>query len=444
MPVVLASQAGCWQLKKIRMKRTIAFKTLGCRLNLYETDSVMSQFSEAGYEVVPFDRPADAYVVNTCTVTGLGDHKSRQSIQQAVRKNPEAVVVVTGCMVSHPKQRFEPDSHITYVVENERKASIFHLIDSHFNGEVVHPEDLEQNRFGYAPARDSFHTRSLVKIQDGCDNFCTFCIVPHVRGRAVSRPWTDIEKNIRELIGFGYRELVLTGVNIGRYRSEGLDFESLVEKILNIDLDFRLRISSIEPEGFGEKLFSLFEHPKLMPHLHMCLQSGSDKILLAMRRQYTVGSFMQMVESVRSRIPDFNFTTDIIVGFPGETEEDFQATLDVARKIGFGHIHTFKYSIREGTRAARLPGQVPEIVKKERSAAVRELAEELKREYRSSFIGKTEEVLVERIEPDGTATGYGRYYIPVKFRQEGVSRNDVAGVEITGIEEGEDPALIAR
>jgi len=275
--------------------------------------------------------------------------------------------------------------------------------------------------------------------------FCTFCIVPFVRGRAISRSWEDIKSNIEEVVKFGFKEIVLTGVNIGRYKYDDLNFEDLVEKILNIPGDFRVRISSIEPEGFGEKLFNLFSHPKLMPHLHLCIQSGSDKILKNMRRNYTVEDFRQMVTKIRKRIPDFNFTTDIMVGFPDETDEDFKYSLDAVEEFGFSHIHTFKYSIRKGTRAERMPNQIPERIKTERSAIIRNLAEKHKNKYRSSLIGKTQNVLVEKIDESGFANGYGEYYVPIKFKAINKTKhNDLAKVKIIDIEEREDPNLIGK
>jgi threonylcarbamoyladenosine tRNA methylthiotransferase MtaB len=247
------------------------------------------------------------------------------------------------------------------------------------------------------------------------------------------------------VVAHGYKEIVLTGVNIGRYDFEGMNFEDLVEKILGIPGDFRLRISSIEPEGFGDKLFSLFKHPKLMPHLHMCLQSGSDKILLMMRRQYTVDEFKAMVNKVKSQIPNFNFTTDIIVGFPGETEEDFQESCQVAEEIGFSHIHTFKYSVRNGTRAQRMPNHVPDKIKTQRSNIIRELGEKHKRIYRSSLIGKTQRVLVEKMDKDGFATGYGEHYVPVRFKaDESTELKSFRDVRLIELEIGEDPFIFAE
>ncbi len=427
------------------MKKRIAFKTLGCRLNQYETNAVISDFVNAGYEIVGANEEADAYVVNTCTVTNQSDHKSRQEVSQAARKNEKAVLVVTGCMVNNHKEKLDDDGRITYAVENDRKGSIFHLLDSHFRGETLSPDVLKRDRFAFGPAEQGVKTRSLVKIQDGCNNFCTFCIVPHVRGRAESRPWKDIEENIRQVVAHGYREIVLTGVNIGRYEHDGLNFEGLVERILEIPGDFRVRISSIEPEGFGDKLFSLFSHPKLTPHLHMCLQSGSDRILLKMRRQYTVDQFVEMVNKVKAANPRFNFTTDIIVGFPGETEEDFWESIKVAEAVGFAHIHTFKYSVRRGTRAERLPDHVPEKVKNERSRIIRELSEKHKRAYRSGLVGMTQRVLVEKIDRKGFATGYGEHYTPVRFKADEQTRlKEFRDVHVTGLESGVDPNLIAE
>jgi threonylcarbamoyladenosine tRNA methylthiotransferase MtaB len=422
------------------MNRKIAFKTLGCRLNQFETDSLASEFHNAGYRLVDFEDKADVYVVNTCTVTNQSDKKSRNLISQASRKPGDALVVVTGCMVNSQKEALENRDASTYFVENNKKTSIFPMVQAHYKGEILHPNSLDPDVFDFKPADTTFHTRSLVKIQDGCDNFCTFCIVPFVRGRAISRPFEKIRENIQQVLDFGFREIVLTGVNIGRYDHNGTNFESLVEKILDIPGDFRVRISSIEPDGYGDRFIELFRHPKLMPHLHLCLQSGSDAVLLRMRRMYTLSEFRAIVDKFRTRHPDFNLTTDIIVGFPGETDKDFQATCDVVREIGFSHIHTFKYSKRKGTRADRMPEQVPEKVKSERSELIRQIGEENKRRYRSSFIGRTERVLVEKTR-DGSARGYGEHYVPISFPSGRAEKNKIYPVLIKGIKNGEDPDL---
>lgn len=422
------------------MSRKIAFKTLGCRLNQFETDSLVSEFHDAGYRVVDFDEKADIYVVNTCTVTNQSDKKSRNLISQAARKPGDPLVVVTGCMVNSMKEELERQGTGTCFVENNRKTSIFPMVESHYRGEILHPGSMDPDVFNFRPADTTFHTRSLIKIQDGCDNFCTFCIVPFVRGRAISRPFDRIRDNILQVLDYGFNEIVLTGVNIGRYEYEGMNFESLIEKILGIPGEFRVRISSIEPDGYGERLIELFRHPKLMPHLHLCLQSGSDEVLLRMRRMYTLSEFRAIVERIRNSYEEFNLTTDIIVGFPGETEEDFKATCRVVKEFGFSHIHTFKYSRRKGTRADRIPGQVPEKTKSRRSEMIRLIGEENKRIYRTSLIGKTQHVLVEKTG-DRTCRGYGELYVPIEFDTSHPEKNTIRNVRITGIADGEDPVL---
>jgi threonylcarbamoyladenosine tRNA methylthiotransferase MtaB len=422
------------------MSRKIAFKTLGCRLNQFETDSLASEFHNAGYMLVDFEDKADVYVINTCTVTHQSDKKSRNLISQAGRKPGETLVVVTGCMVNNQKEALENRDTPTYFIENNRKTSIFPMVQAHYEGEILHPNSLDPDVFGFKPADTTFHTRSLVKIQDGCDNFCTFCIVPSVRGRAISRPFEKIRENILRVLEFGYREIVLTGVNIGRYDHNGTNFESLVEKILNIPGDFRVRISSIEPDGYGDRFIELFQHPKLMPHLHLCLQSGSDAVLLRMRRMYTYTAFRSIVDKIRDRYPDFNLSTDIIVGFPGETNADFKYTCEAVRDIGFSHIHTFKYSRRKGTRADRMPDQVPEKVKSERSEVIRRIGEDNKMQYRSSLIGTSEQVLVEKTGK-GMARGYGEHYVPISFPSGQAEKNSIYPVTIKGIKDGADPDL---
>lgn len=423
--------------------KKIAFKTLGCRLNQYETDALASRFHSGSYEIVDFNQQADIYVVNTCTVTNQSDQKSRQTIHQAHRQNSDAMVVVTGCMANNYKESLLESKNISYVVDNERKAAIFSIVEKHFRGEVADPEGFDRDVFSYEAAYKTFHTRSMIKIQDGCNNFCTFCIIPKVRGRATSRPAAEIYHNIRSVVEHGFKEVVLTGVNIGRYNDNGLSFEQLVENILALPGDFRLRISSIEPDGFSDRFFQLFAHPKLTPHLHLCLQSGSESVLLRMRRMYTAKEFRAMADKLRSLYPDFNLTTDIITGFPGETEEDMEATLQLSRELKFSHIHTFKYSVRTGTRAERMPDQIPEKLKNQRSNAVRKVSEVNKREYFTQMIGKPQRLLVERFGADGVARGYGQNYIPIRLKAKGIEKNTFVDVVLDGIHEGKELEMTA-
>ncbi|KPK82119.1 MAG: 2-methylthioadenine synthetase [Bacteroides sp. SM23_62_1] len=425
------------------MNKKVAFKTLGCRLNQYETDCLVSEFYHAGYQVVDFRDKADVYIINTCTVTNQSDKKSRNLIHQATRNNDSTIIIVTGCMVDNYKDRLDQIPGNLYYVDNIRKSSVLELVETHFRGEVRNPDLLNPGAFSFTPADTTFHTRSLIKIQDGCDHYCTYCIVPFVRGKAVSRPVQDIITNVHQVIEFGFREIVLTGVNIGRYYAEGTTFEDLVEKILDLPGDFRMRISSIEPEGFGDKLISLFNHPKLMPHLHLCLQSGSESILLKMRRMYSLPDFVNIIDRVKKNYPDFNFTTDIIVGFPGESDEDFNMTCKIVKEIGFSHIHTFKYSRRTGTRADRMPDQIPERIKNERSEIIRRISVENKRAFRRSLVGKEQIVLVEKVRGK-TGWGYGELYVPVEFRHPEAKENMLRRVKLTGLGEGDDPVLLGK
>lgn len=411
----------------------IAFKTLGCRVNLYETDALASRFKAAGYEIVDADEDTDIFVVNTCTVTNQSDQKCRQALHQIRRQHPESLIVATGCMVNHRKNELLENKTVDYAIDNERKYALFNIIDKHFKGEQVDPEGLDVDLFGYQPAFDTFHTRSLIKIHDGCNNFCSYCLIPMVRGRATSRSDKDIYDNIRSVVDHGFKEIVLTGVNMGRYQYQDVNFEGLVENILNIDGDFRLRISSIEPDNFSDRFLRLFENEKLAPHMHICLQSGAENTLKAMRRHYTAAEFKNMCERIKTAIPDFNITTDLIVGFPGETEEDFLESAEMCREVGFSHIHTFKYSVRNGTKAATMPNQIPEKIKTERSAVIRNISSENKKRYFEQMIGKQQKMLIERISSDGIAQGYGENYIPMRLKGKHLEKNTFVDVIVDGI-----------
>ena len=416
----------------------IAFKTLGCRVNLYETDALASRFKEAGYEIVETSEAADVFVVNTCTVTNQSDQKCRQALHQIRRQHPESLIVATGCMVNHRKNELLENKTVDYAIDNERKYALFSIIDKHFKGEQVDPEGLDIDLFGYQPAFDTFHTRSLIKIHDGCNNFCSYCLIPMVRGRATSRCDKDIYDNIRSVVDHGFKEIVLTGVNMGRYQYNDVNFENLIENILKIDGDFRLRISSIEPDNFSDKFLKLFENEKLAPHMHICLQSGAENTLKAMRRHYSAAEFKNMCDRIKTAIPDFNITTDLIVGFPGETEDDFLESAEMCRAIGFSHIHTFKYSIRNGTKAAVMPSQVPEKIKTERSGIIRKISAENKKRYFEQMLGKPQKMLIERINSDGIAQGYGENYIPMRLKGIGLEKNTFVNVIVDSIIEKGD------
>src|SRR3989339_1144380 len=409
----------------------VSFKTLGCRLNQHETDAWLSACEGGGYKIVDFKKQADITVINTCTVTGQSDHKSRNTIHQAISTNPKAKIIVTGCMVGQYKEELEKIPGVTLVVDNKNKNAILEILEKKQTdvSEVKIPSGV----FNYQPVQKSFHTRAAIKIQDGCDNFCTFCIIPQVRGRAVSRPVDEVIENIKKTIGHGFKEVVLTGVNIGRYYSNGTRFTQLLEKVLEIPGDFRVRISSLEPDGFGKDFIALFRHPKLTPHLHLCLQSGSDPVLLKMRRMYSTQNYLELIDQIKNSYPDFNLTTDIIVGFPGETDAHFKETLNIVKQIGFSHVHTFKYSVRTGTYAERMPNQVDELIKTQRSEKLRILSENNKMEYYQQFIGSTEKVLVEKPISGNWYFGYGEHYIPIIFQHFQNLKNQWVDVKLTRI-----------
>lgn len=417
----------------------VSFKTLGCRLNQHETDALVSQFDREGYQIVDFKSDADITIINTCTVTGQSDHKSRNIMQQAIKANPNAKIVVTGCMAEQYKKQLEQIKGVDLVVSNTAKSNIVGLVKSIHKNKNIEPDKLSV--FNYQPVKKSLHTRAAIKIQDGCDNYCTFCIIPQVRGNAVSRPVNDIVKNIKQTIANGFKEIIITGVNIGRYYHEGVRFVDLIRIILEIPGNFRIRISSLEPDGFGDELIDLFDNPKLTPHLHLCIQSGSDPILLKMRRMYSIDQYYELVTKIKARFPKFNITTDIIVGFPGESDAHFKQTVKVVNELQFSHVHTFKYSTRNGTSAARMPNQVNEKVKAERSEIIREISDNNKLNYYSQFINTTQSVLVEKHLGDNWYSGYGEHYVPVVFKHSQNLKNEFIRVKLTKLIEGETVKL---
>ncbi|MFP4068317.1 MAG: MiaB/RimO family radical SAM methylthiotransferase [Spirochaetaceae bacterium] len=461
----------------------VAFRTLGCKLNQHESDSLAEDFRSAGYALVPFEEAADVYVLNTCTVTNKADRKSRNLLYRTLRAagagaatqtdaprtqvgagsedeagtederggagNSRPLVVLTGCFAEGHKRQYTGDNRFL-LVDNPRKAHLVDLVEARRRGELTDPDAADPNLFRYHAA-SVYHTRSTIKIQDGCNNFCTFCIVPYVRGTAQSRPTAEVLADARRSIEGGAHEIVLTGVNMSRYDHEGVGFSGLLERLLELSGRFRLRISSLEPDRLDDRFFTLLEHPKMCPHLHLCLQSGSDRILLRMRRQYDTARFSRYVERIRRARPDFNLTTDILVGFPGETEEDFTRTVEMVRRTGFSHIHTFPYSVRERTRAARMPGHVSEAVKSERAEIIRRVSLENKIRYRRSLIGRSETLLVERTAPAaGREHGYGEHYVPIRLVESrpaaatSLRRNELLRVRLAGLSDDEEPLLLGE
>jgi len=396
----------------------VALETLGCKLNQYETEAVAAGFRLLGWEIVSSHTMAEAYVINTCTVTNKADRKSRNVLGRFLGQLPAPIVVVTGCFAESARETLESLDGITFVIPNQRKNQIAALVDSHYRGEIGTRNLPLANSFAFPVLEKVFHTRASVKIQDGCDHFCSFCIIPSVRGQARSRPMEEVLETARVLIASGRKELVLTGVNMGQWREDGRNFISLVKALLDLDGDFRLRITSMEPEGLGQDFASLFSHPKMCPHLHLCLQSGSPRILLAMRRQYTLDQFAALVSLLRGQNPGLNLTTDLIVGFPGETTDDFEQSLESVEAFGFSFVHLFPFSPRQDTRAERMPGQIADIVKQARLETVRAAAAGARERLMTTLVGQFRRVLVETSDgktPSRTLRGFTEDYFPVRF-----------------------------
>ena len=411
------------------LRPSIAFTNLGCRLNIAESDALAARFQAAGYRVVASAESPDVVVVNTCTVTGQADRKSRNALRRAARlpaaprgtngsRAERPLVVATGCYVDAQGGVACDLPGADYAVDNARKSQIFDLVEAYLAGEVRDPAALPADPFGYQPGPQPLHTRATIKIQDGCDNFCTFCIIPSVRGRAQSRPAPAILQEALRLLDAGHHELVLTGVNIGRYDWCGWGFSRLLEALLGLPGEYRVRVSSLEPDPLDDHFIELTAHDKLCPHLHLCLQSGSDRVLLRMRREYDVDSYLDLIARIRAtwqrRGVPAHFSTDVMVGFPGETNADFTQTLAVCQSVDFGHIHTFRYSPRAGTRAARQPQAVPEPIKAQRSTAIRNLAAAGRRRLAERLHGREQWVLVEDVT-GGIASGYGESYLRIQF-----------------------------
>lgn len=391
----------------------VGIYTLGCKVNTYESEFIISLFKNRGYEIASFDDECDIYVVNTCTVTNNSDRKDRKIINSI--KNKDACKVVCGCFVESAKEY--DFSGIDVVIGNYNKSNIVDLVEENLktgkqiiakeNIMTVPFEDMEINHV-------ETRTRAFVKIQDGCENYCSYCIIPFVRGRCRSKKKDVILEEISSLVNNGYNEIVLTGIHTGNYGVDlGTCFSDLLEDILKISGLRRLRISSIEITELDDKFFKLLENPILCNHLHVPLQSGSDRILKLMNRKYDKKEYLSVINKIRSIRPDISITTDVIVGFPGENLDDFNECLSFVKEVNFAKVHVFPYSKRNGTKAARMGGHIDGNTKKERTKELLELSDKLEKEYYNSCIGKKEQVLIEKIE-NGYAYGHTSNYLYLK------------------------------
>lgn len=386
--------------------KSVALHNLGCKVNAYEMDFMQQMLQEKGYKIVPFDEAADIYIVNTCTVTNIADRKSRQMLHRAKRQNPDAVVVAVGCYVQTGTESVEKDEAVDLAIGNNRKKDLVEILEDYLvkRQKTAFPATLDVVDIDHAPYEEmtlkktAEHTRAYIKIQDGCNQFCSYCIIPYARGRVRSREEKDILKEVRGMAQSGYREIVLTGIHISSYGIDrgGSELLLLLEKLSDIEGIERIRLGSLEPgivtQNFAAQISGL---PKACPHFHLSLQSGSDTVLRRMNRRYDTAAYFGAVEQLRRYYANPAITTDVIVGFPGETEEEFRQTEEFLRRVGFYEMHIFKYSRRRGTRAADMEGQLTEAEKAARSDVLMELEREMSRAYRKNFVGEMQEVLFE-------------------------------------------------
>ena len=399
---------------------TVALATLGCKVNQFETETMEGLFKQRGYDVVSFGEKADVYVINTCSVTSLGDSKSRQMIRRAKRQNDDAIIAVTGCYAQVSPEEVKGIEGVRIVLGTKDRGKIVDYVeqaareDGLLEGvfDVMEKGEFEDIPLFGVPAR----TRAFLKIQDGCQNFCSYCIIPYARGPLKSRKLVHIRREAEKLAAAGFHEIVLTGIHLGAYGRDlpgNVALEDACREVLAVPGFQRLRLSSLESIEVSDDLISLMAgEERFCSHLHLPLQSGADPILKAMNRHYDRSEFERLLRRIREEIPDIAISTDIIVGFPGETEELFQESLDFAGRMEFSRMHVFPYSPRKGTPAAEMEGQVPEPVKKERVHRMQALAEKMARDFHRSFLGRTVKVFVET-DHDGILDGLTGNYIRV-------------------------------
>lgn len=409
------------------MNRTVAIHSLGCKVNSYEAESMEQLLKQAGYTIVPFDEniTADIYIINTCSVTNIADRKSRQMLHKSKKINPDAIVVAAGCYVNADTKKAAEDNAVDIVLGNNCKINIVEALENYYkdknNSEMVVDFKEKQEYEELKLDEVSTHTRAYIKIQDGCNQFCSYCIIPYTRGRIRSRDIDEIEEEVTKLVLKGFKEVVLTGIHLTSY---GVDNNkgSLLEVIMRLDkIDGlqRIRLGSLEPRVITEEFAkTLSSSKKICPHFHLSLQSGCDTVLKRMNRKYTTQEYYDKCCILRKYFNNPAITTDVIVGFPQETEEEFEATKVFLAKVHFYEMHIFKYSRRKGTVADRMEGQVDEKVKTQRSAILLELENKMSKEYRQQHIGKTEEVLIEEIVSENGKDyfmGFTPDYIRVKI-----------------------------
>lgn len=440
------------------MSKKVALHNLGCKVNAYEVEAMQQLLEKAGYEIVPFTEGADVYVINTCTVTNIADRKSRQMLHKAKKMNPNAIVVATGCYVQTDTEKLKADAAVDMILGNNQKTQIVEALEAFMKEpqesnntarviDINHTKEYEELEIGYTAE----HVRAYIKVQDGCNQFCSYCIIPFARGRVRSRRISEVLEEVKTLALRGYKEVVLTGIHLSSY---GVDFKenpetllTLIQAVHEIEGVERIRLGSLEPRIITEEFMEgISRLPKLCQHFHLSLQSGCNKTLSDMNRRYDAEEYAQKCALIRKYYPSPALTTDVIVGFPGETEEDFRESYEFVKNIHFYETHIFKYSRRQGTRAAAMSGQLTDAVKTIRSEKMLALHEIRAKEYETSMIGKTLELLLEEkteIEGKSYYMGHSREYVKAVVEDTDAYKvNDL--VKVTAEDFIQDHVLICR
>lgn len=420
--------------------KKVAFYTLGCKVNQYETESIKNQLIKKGYEEVSFEDKADIYIVNSCTVTSVADRKTRNMLRRAKKINPDGAVIVTGCYAQTNSKELLEMEDIDYVIGNTDKSGIVNFIEDIENRTMEKLKnhniflDSEYTEYEFATLREM--SRAYVKIQDGCNNFCSYCKIPFARGKSRSRQKDNILKEITKLSQEGFKEIILIGINLGAYGEDlenGGNFEDLLKDILKIEGIERVRIGSVYPDKISDEFIEMFSNPKLMPHLHISLQSCDDTVLKRMRRKYGSSLIEERLTKLRKAVPNMEYTADVIVGFPGESQEMFENSYNLIDKIGFSGLHIFQYSDRENTLASTFEDKIDPKVKKERADELEKLKEIMAERERKKYLDRELKVLVEE-EKDGYLYGYSENYLRVKFKGKATSLNHIVSVKIDSLE----------
>lgn len=424
--------------------KTVAFHTLGCKVNTYESNAMLKIFNDAGYQEVDFKQMADVYVINTCTVTNTGDSKSRQMIRKAIRKNPQATICVVGCYSQIAPEEIEQIEGVGVVLGTQYRQNIVEYVNEYLKtGKMIVKVDNIMNLKKFEDLNiDRFkNTRAFLKIQDGCNNFCTYCIIPYARGRVRSRSKDSVLNQASRLVANGYVEIVLTGIHTAGYGEdlEDYSFYDLLVDLVKIEGLKRLRISSIETSQISDEIIDLIgSNEIIVDHLHVPLQAGCDETLKRMNRKYTTNQYLEKINKIRSYLPNIAFTTDVIVGFPGETDEEFDKTYDFIKKVNYSELHVFPYSPRKNTPAAKMPNQVNDHIKHDRANRLLALSKELNRDFALKQIGKSLKVLFEKRDGD-YLIGHASDYLKVKVKTDRDMIGEIVDIRIDkydGILEG--------